>query len=119
VCDTTTLIRPKFGNTSQGVALSSDGLWVVPLDAPEDAYNLIANIANFPSGSNPSWSPDDNQIIYRGSVGSQRSVCGKKNWNGIVKINVNGAQFSNGCLVEFVITGPAQDPSWWRGPVQP
>lgn len=116
---TTALIRPKFGNTGQHIVLSADGIWTVPLDAPETAENLFAIIANFPSGSGPSWSPDDSQIIYRGSVGSQRSVCGKKNWEGIARINFDGAQFSNGCYVEFLINGPSRDPSWWRGAAQP
>jgi hypothetical protein len=114
--DTIALLRPKFGNTGEEIALGNIGdLWIVPISDPAAAYNLIADIANFPSGSSPSWSPDDTQIIYRGSIGSQRTVCGKKNWQGIARINANGDQFSNGCFVEFVISGPTQDPSWWRG----
>jgi hypothetical protein len=112
--DTTALLRPKFGNTGEEIALGGD-LWIVPISDPAAAYNLIANIAHFPSGSRPNWSPDDTQIIYQGSIGSQRTVCGKKNWQGIARINANGDQFSNGCYVEFLINGPAQDPSWWRG----
>lgn len=113
------ILRPKFGNTGHEIALSSSGIWVVPLDAPEDAHNLIANIVNFPSGTAPSWSPDDRQIVYWGSISSKRTVCGRKNWNGLVKINSDGSPFSNGCYVEFIIDGPGRDPSWWRGTVQP
>ena len=115
---TIALLRPKFGNTGHEITLSSSGIWVVPLDAPEDARNLIADIANFPSGTSPSWSPDDRQIIYSGSIGSKRTVCGRKNWSGVVKINTDGSPFSNGCLVEFIIDGPGLTPSWWRGGLQ-
>jgi dipeptidyl aminopeptidase/acylaminoacyl peptidase len=107
--------QPKWSKDGLDIALSAYDIWIIPVATPEDARNLTDTNRH---ETQPTWSPNDSQIAYRGTG----NLCNSKDRNfiGIVVRNVDGAPFSDGCE-EKVLIRDAGFPSWWRNhvPLQP
>lgn len=61
---------PAWAKTKNEIAVyvdesggASHGLWIIPVDAPADAYRVLAGETSNGSSA-PSWSEDDSQILY-------------------------------------------------------
>lgn len=107
--------QPKWSNDGQDIALALGDIWIIPVAAPEQAWNLTNNTRH---EIQPTWSPDDSQIAFR----AWGNLCNSKDRNfvGIVVRHVDGSNFPDGCK-EKVLIKDGSFPSWWRNhvPLQP
>jgi Tol biopolymer transport system component len=111
--DSSSIHYPQWSNDGLDIALNAGDIWIIPVATPESARNLTNSSRQ---EIQPTWSPNDTQIAYRGTG----NLCNSKDRNfiGIVVRNVNGDTFPGGCEEKVLIKDGAS-PSWWRGLVQP
>jgi dipeptidyl aminopeptidase/acylaminoacyl peptidase len=100
--------HPRWSNDGLDIMITAGDVWIIPVAEPENAWNLTNTGRH---ETQPTWSPDDSQVAYRGSG----NLCNSKDWKfiGIVVRNVNGTPFPDGCA-EKVLIKDAGSPDWWR-----
>ena len=111
---------PAWGNRGDKIAVNVTGpnggnpdIFIIPIATPDDTWNLTNT--NIATGNDrgeyfDSWSPNDDQILYRAT----HQLCGKgKTIDGIVLRNLDSTPI-NGCPEKLIIQDGASA-SWWRG----
>ena len=98
-------------------------LWLIPVDGPTSAYSLAYDKVEGVGRFQPSWSPDDSQLIYVRNP--RKGMCGDKGsaTGGVIGLsNVNGGATiepinKNGTLCDEIplISKDGRFPDWWRG----
>jgi len=110
-----------WARTGDVIAFSGNGdIWVVPVADPElvcievDDCNLTGNPDVLQV--QPSWSPDDTQIVYRRHGSNLCGKKGRKQESSITIRNLDGSDI-NGCEENAIIIKGVNSPDWRRNAI--